>query len=232
MKACWIGILGTGALVISAFGQTGVGLQAPAINSVLGTVSPDKSSITAILETEVALQPGPGCRLRVSEPYASGLMRFQLLSTAYQMLADQPQEKTDLSEVQVSGDTLVVSTPDSSPDVPAAIVKYLDLTPLQIAAIQAQIAVQRGQVQSLMEQLTNNRWELIATTLKGQFDIHRVRKLAAQQARILEPLVVANARLQTEIYTILTIEQQRKLDEMRKQTAEMMVRMDGPITSY
>ena len=98
---------------------------------------------------------------------------------------------------------------------------YLDLTPLQIAAIQAQIAVQRGQVQSLMQQLTNNRWELIATTLKGQFDIHRVRKLAARQARILEPLVVANARLQAEIYKILTVEQQRKLDEMRKETAGM-----------
>ena len=205
MKACWIEILVTGALVISAFGQNSVALQAPAINSVLVTVSPDKSSIAAILEAE----------------------------TGHKRLNDQPQKETEpVSEVQVSGDTLVVSPPDSSPDVPTAIVKYLDLTPLQIAAIQAQIAVQRGQVQSLMEQLTNNRRGLIATTLKGQFDIHRVRKLAAQQARILEPLVVANARLQTEIYKLLTVEQQGKLDEMRKQTAEMMVRMDGPITSY
>jgi Spy/CpxP family protein refolding chaperone len=121
--------------------------------------------------------------------------------------------------VQVSGDTLVVSPPDASLDVPAAIVSYLDLTPLQIAAIQAQIAVQRRQVQSLMQELTNNRWQLIATTLKGQFDIRQVRKLAARQARILEPLVVANARLQAEIYKILTVEQQRKLDEMRKETA-------------
>jgi len=220
MKGCWIRILGTGALVISAFGQTDVGLQAPAIYSVLGTVSPDKSSITAILETEVALQPGPGCLLRVSEPYSSGLMRFQLPSTGHKVLDDQPQKETEPeSEVQVSGDTLIVPPPDSSPDVPAAIVSYLDLTPQQIAAIQAQIAVQRGQVQSLMQQLANNRRELIATTLKGQFDIRQVRKLAARQARILEPLVVANARLQTEIHKILTDEQQRKLDEMRKETA-------------
>jgi Spy/CpxP family protein refolding chaperone len=194
MKACWKGILVTGALVISAFGQNSVALQAPAINSVLVTVSPDKSSIVAILEAE----------------------------TGNKMLNDQPQKETEpVSEVQVSGDTLVVSPPDSSPDVPTAIVRYLDLTPLQIAAIQAQIAVQRGQVQSLMEQLTNNRRELIASTLKGQFDIHRVRQLAAQQARILEPLVVANARLQTEVYKILTVEQQRKLDEMRRETAGM-----------
>jgi len=103
--------------------------------------------------------------------------------------------------------------------VPTGIVEYLDLTPVQIAAIQAQIAEQRGQAQSLMKQLTNNRRELIATTLKGQFDIRQVRKLAARQARILEPLIIANARLQTKIYKLLTVEQRRKLDGLRKETA-------------
>ena len=219
MKGCWIGIVGTAALVISAFGQNGVGLQAPAINTAVAIVSSDNSSIVAILELRVSL-PGPCYLIQVSEPRASGPIRFQLLSTGQEMLDDQPQKETEpVSEVQVSGDTLVVSPPDSSSDVPAAIVSYLDLTALQIAAIQAQIAVQRVRVQSLMQQLTTNRWKLIATTLKGQFDIRQVRKLAAQQARILEPLVVANARLQTEIYKILTVEQQRKLDEMRKETA-------------
>jgi hypothetical protein len=220
MKVCWIGMLGTGALVISAFGQNGVGPQTTATHGVLGTVSPDNSSIAAILDPQVALSVGPGYLVQVSEPRASGPMRFQLLSAGHKMLDDQPQKETEpVSEVQVSGDTLVVSPPDSSPDLPAAIVSYLDLTPLQIAAIQAQIAVQRGQVQSLMQQLTNNRWELIATTLKVQFDIRQVRKLAAQQARILEPLIVANTRLQAEVYKLLTVEQQRKLDEMRKETA-------------
>ena len=233
MKGCWIGVLALGALVTSAFGQNSIGLRPPAINSVLETVSPDESSIAAILEGRAALPLGPDCLSQPDEPYALRLMRFQLPSMGHQMLNDRTRQETEpVSEVQVSGDTLVVSPPDSSPDVPAVIVSYLDLTPLQIVAIQAQIAEQCGQAESLMKQLTNNRRELIATTLKGQFDIHRVRKLAAQQARILEPLVVANARLQTEIYKLLTVEQQRKLDEMRKQTAEMMVRMDGPITSY
>ena len=219
MKGCWIGIVGTTALVISAFGQNGVGLQAPAINTAVAIVSSDNSSIVAILELRVSL-PGPCYLIQVGEPRASGPMRFQLLSTGHKMLDDQPQKETEsVSEVQVSGDTLLVSPPDSSSDVPTAIIEFLDLTPLQIAAIQAQIAVQRSQVQSLMQQLTNNRRELIATTLKGQFEIRQVRKLAAQQARILEPLVVANARLQIEIYKILTVEQQRKLDEMRKETA-------------
>ena len=219
MKGCWIGIVATAALAISAFGQNGVGLQASAINTAVATVSPDNSSIAAILGPRVSLSVGPGHLMQVSEPRASGPMRFQLLSTGHNMLDDRPQKATEpVSEVQVSGDTLVVSPPESSPDEPAAIVSYLDLTPPQIAAIQAQIAVQRGQTQSLMKQLTNNRRELIATTLKGHFDTRQVRKLAAKQARILEPLVVANARLQTEIYKILTVEQQRRLDVVRKET--------------
>jgi len=220
MKGCWIGVLALGALVTSAFGQNSIGLRQPAINSVLETVSPDESSIAAILEGRAALPLGPVCLSQPDEPYALGLMRFQLLSTGHQMLDYRTRQETEpVSEVQVSGDTLVVSPPDSSSDVPTAIIEFLDLTPLQIAAIQAQIAVQRGQTQSLMKQLTNNRRELIASTLKGHFDIHRVRKLAAQQARILEPLVVANARLQTEIYKLLTVEQQRRLDVVRKETA-------------
>jgi len=43
--------------------------------------------------------------------------------------------------------------------------------------------------------------------------------LAAKQSRIQESLIVANARLQTDVYKILTVEQQRKLDGMRKETA-------------
>ena len=223
MKGCWIGIVGTAALVISAFGQNGVGLQASAFNTAVATVSPDNSSIAAILGPRVSLSVGPGHLMQVSEPCASGPMRFQLLSTENKMLDDQPQKETEpVSEVQVSGDTLVVSPPDSSSDVPTAIIEFLDLRPLQIVAIQAQIAVQRGQTQSLMKQLTNNRRELIASTLKGHFDIHRVRKLAAQQARILEPLIVTNARLETEVYKILTVEQQRRLDVVRKETAGLI----------
>jgi len=104
MKGCWIGILATSALLTSAFGQNGISLQAPAINTVLGTVAPDKSSIAAILEAEITLQPGPGYLVQVGEPRASRLMRFQLLSREHQVLDDQPQEETEpLFEVQVSG---------------------------------------------------------------------------------------------------------------------------------
>src|SRR6266404_1583940 len=123
------------------------------------------------------------------------------------------------NEAQSSDDTLVVPPPESAPDVSQAIVKYLELTPAQIAAIQLQIEKERGRVRPLVERLAKNRRALIVATLKGQFDVDQVRELAAQQARILEPLIVANARLQTKVYEILTIEQRRKIDGMRKETA-------------
>jgi Spy/CpxP family protein refolding chaperone len=149
-----------------------------------------------------------------------GMIRLQFLDSLHQILDDKIQKETkQQSEVQSSGDTLVVPPPDSSPDVSQAIAKDLELTPVQIAAIQVQIEKERGRVRPLAERLANNRRALIAATLKGQFDARQVRDLAAKQSRIQESLIVANARLQTEVYRILTVEQQRKLDGMRKETA-------------
>jgi len=149
-----------------------------------------------------------------------GMIRLQFLDTLHQILDDKIQKETQRgSEVQSAGDTLLVPPPDSSPDVSQEIVKYLELTPVQIAAIQAQIEKERGPVRPLVKRLAKNRRALIAATLKGHFDAGKVRDLAAEQSRIQEQLIVANARLQAKIYKILTVAQQRKIDEMRTQTA-------------
>jgi Spy/CpxP family protein refolding chaperone len=149
-----------------------------------------------------------------------GMIRLQFLDSMHQILDDKIQKETKpRPEVQSSGDTLVVSPPDSSPDLSQAIVKYLKLTPVQIAAIQSQIEEERGRVRPLVKRLTRNRQTLTAATLKGRFDVRQVRDLAAELSRIQEQVIVANARLQVAAYKILTIEQQRKLDGMRKETA-------------
>jgi hypothetical protein len=105
------------------------------------------------------------------------------------MLDDQTQKEIDqVSKVQISGGRIGCLSPDSSPDVPTATAKHLDLTSMHIAAMQEQ---------SRMKQLTNNR---------RTHSVHFER-----QARILESLIVANARLQTEVYKILTVEQSKSL---------------------
>jgi hypothetical protein len=133
---------------------------------------------------------------------------------------DRTQKETKQGpDVQNSGETLVVPPPDSSPDVSQTTVKYLELTPVQIAAIQVQIEKERGRVRPLIKRFARNRRAMTAATLDGRFDVRQRHELAAQQARILEPLIIANARLQTEVNKILTIEQRRKIDGMKRETA-------------
>jgi Spy/CpxP family protein refolding chaperone len=149
-----------------------------------------------------------------------GMIRLQYLDSMHQILDDKIQkEAKQAAEVQTSSDTLIVPFPDFSPDVLPVIAKYLELTPLQVAAIQAQITEERSQAQSLEKELASNRRALLAATSKGQFDTRQVRELAEQQARILEPLIVTNARLQAEVYKLLTVEQRQKLNGMTKGTA-------------
>jgi Spy/CpxP family protein refolding chaperone len=98
----------------------------------------------------------------------------------------------------------------------------LELTPAQIAAIEARVAAVSKRVEPLLEQLDNSRRALIANTLNGRFDVQKVRALAAEQSTILQQLIEANAELEAKVYSILTSEQQRKVDELRSQTMATM----------
>ena len=149
-----------------------------------------------------------------------GMIRLQSLKTLHQIPDDKIQKETkQASEVQSSGGALVAPPPDSSPDVSEAIVKYLKLTPLQIATIQARIEKERGQVRPLLKRLAKNRRALIAAARKGRFDVRQVRDLATEKSRIEEQLIVANAHLQARVYKTLTLEQQRRIDDIRTETA-------------
>jgi Spy/CpxP family protein refolding chaperone len=147
------------------------------------------------------------------------MIRVQFLDSLHQNLDEKIQkETTQASDVLSSGDTLIVPPPDSSPDVSQAIVKYLELTPVQLVAIQAQIEKERGRVEPLVKRLSKNRRALIAATLKGRFDVRQVRELAAEQSWVEEQFIVANALLQAKVYKILMAEQQRKIYKMKTQT--------------
>ncbi len=155
------------------------------------------------------------------EGYYVALTRFQLLRALYQS-SDEPN-KTELyskanTAPQVSDNTIVILPPNSSPDVSQQIASYLELTPSQIAAIQAEVTDARKQVQPLLEQLDNSRRTLISATLNRNFNAEEVQTLAAEQSRIVAKLIVANALLESKVYTMLTVEQQGKVDELRRRT--------------
>jgi Spy/CpxP family protein refolding chaperone len=141
-----------------------------------------------------------------------------LLSTLHQILQSEIEKEAE-DQLHVIDGAVVIASPPPSTDIPKGMIEYLKLTRLQIGAIETQIAEERGQVQPLTQQLARNRRALLAATLQGRFDANQVRNLAAEQSRILEQLITANARLQAKVYKILTAEQQRKLDAMRQTLA-------------
>jgi len=159
------------------------------------------------------------------ERYYVGLMRFQLLRALYQN-SDGAGPRQSYSQAktspQNSDTTITIAPPTSSPDVPPQLVAYLQLNPEQMAAIEAQITNDRQQVQPLLERLESTRRALMSSTLDGQYDAKKVEVLAAEESRIMEGLIVANAMLETELYKLLSPEQQQKINDLRRQAMASM----------
>ncbi len=83
--------------------------------------------------------------------------------------------------------------------------------------MQAQISDERKRVQPLLTRLNDSRRKLIAIELDANGDADRVQALAAEQSRLVEKLIIANALLEMKLHKMLTPEQQKKADELLKQ---------------
>lgn len=150
--------------------------------------------------------------------YEVGIIRLQFLDNLYQIAEikrtkghtpEKPDEQ--IPTVQTSDDTIVVAPPASSPDIPESVANYLELTPAQIAAIQARVIEERKQIQPLLQRLSQNRKALTAATHAEQSSKTQIRKLAVEQSHILEQLIISNSRLQRDVYGMLSVEQRKKL---------------------
>lgn len=164
--------------------------------------------------------------------YELGIIRLEFLDTLHLILENSlskegPPAKTKepTSDVQTSKETLIVVPPASSPDIPEAMAKYLQLTPVQIASIQARVSEEQKEIRPLLERFTQNRKALTTATEMNQSNNGRIRKLAVEQSRILEQLIIANSRLQRDIYQILTAAQHKRLDDMGQDTADVTERL-------
>ena len=157
------------------------------------------------------------------ERYYVALTRFQLLRTMYQNTEESNQtdsySKANTAP-QVSRDPVIVPPRACSPDIPQQIVDFLRLTPAQTESIRAQVTEQCKQVQPLLERLEKSRLKLISAKLNGKVGDREVQALAEEQSRIIKQLIVANAELETKLYSMLTTEQQRKIDGLLRQTLE------------
>jgi hypothetical protein len=158
--------------------------------------------------------------------YEVGMIRLQFLDTLHQIIEanirtghkseNQEQQTQELHSFQ---DTVVVPLVTSSPDIPESLARYLELTPVQVAAIQSDVERERKQAQPLLKRLSENRSALTVATRRHRLNGTQIRKLAAEQSHILEQLIVLNSQLQRQVYRILSVEQRRKLDGIKNETA-------------
>jgi len=160
-----------------------------------------------------------------------GVVRLQFLDTLHliaesklsrEAAPDNSEEQT--RQVEASGETLVVP-PAFSLKIPLSVVKALELTPPQIAIIQVRVAEAQKEIQPLLQRLLEHKKEIVIATHTKQPSSRRIRKLAVEQSRILQQLIVANSKLQQNIYSILTAEQRQKLDSTEQETVDVTTRL-------
>jgi Spy/CpxP family protein refolding chaperone len=161
-----------------------------------------------------------------------GVVRLQFLDTLH-LIAESKLSKEAAPEnseeqtrqMEASGETLVVPPPSFSLRIPESVVKFLELTPPQIAIIQGRVAEAQREIQPLLQRLVDHKKAIVIATHTKQPSNRRIRKLAIEQSRILERLIVANSRLQQDTYRVLTAEQRQKLDSTGQETVDVTTRL-------
>jgi Spy/CpxP family protein refolding chaperone len=91
--------------------------------------------------------------------------------------------------------------------------RNLDLTDAQKAQMKTIMQKEQPSMKPLFTQLRQNEQQLRQYE-EGTYDEAKVRTLATQQAQIQSELTVQRTRIHSEMFQVLTTEQQAKIKEM------------------
>jgi Spy/CpxP family protein refolding chaperone len=155
-----------------------------------------------------------------AEQYLIAEMQFQLLSAWREMdkqdqaKAPAPDDKSDAPPTD-DNEIVLVELPFSSFELTEGVAEHLRLTESQKEAIRQVMAHERHNMEPLFAQLRSVREKLLALDVQHS-NKKDIKTLADAQAALLAEFIVANARMQAEIYKLLTSEQQRKLDHLKR----------------
>jgi hypothetical protein len=151
-----------------------------------------------------------------AQQYQLTHMQFELLSLwrgiEEQDLAKTPDLQADPVPRQ-ENEAVTVALPFSSLQLTPSLAKYLNLTPTQVTAIQQIMTRGQRSFDPLITELRVTREKLVAIGSE-HINEKQVRALADTEASLLARLIVANARMQSKIYKILSPEQQKKLSDL------------------
>jgi len=154
------------------------------------------------------------------ERFQVAMMQFQLLVALRANLEREIDraDQTAQRELRPSKKDLsaVVELPFSSLQLNPSLIRYLQLSLFQAAAIQDVMSRERQNIDPMMADLRTTNKKLFRANQQGYTDSKEVRVLATSQATILSRLIVANSRKQAKIYALLNGEQRKKLEHLRQ----------------
>jgi Spy/CpxP family protein refolding chaperone len=153
-----------------------------------------------------------------AEQYQLTQMQFELLSLWREIEQEDVARIPDAPETPAAtqdGEILMVALPFSSLQLNPSVSEYLSLSPSQVAAIQQVMAVERQSLQPLMTPLRIIREKLLAIDT-DRMNEKEIKSFAQAEAALLAKLIVANARMQSKIYRILSPDQQKKLGDLER----------------
>lgn len=99
--------------------------------------------------------------------------------------------------------------------------KQLNLSDAQKTQMKQIKEASKSKVQPLRENMKSIRQQLKAATADGNFNEAQVQTLATQQANIMAQLTVEKERTKSQIYAVLTPEQQTQAKALKEQMKEL-----------
>jgi Spy/CpxP family protein refolding chaperone len=153
-----------------------------------------------------------------AEQYQLTRMQFEVLSLWREIeredaarMPDAPAKPAPTQDSEI----VMVALPFSSLQLNSSLSEYLSLSPSQVAGIQQVMVLERQSLQPLMTQLRITREKLL-TISSDRMNEKEIKSLAQPEAALLAKLIVANARMQSKIYRILSLDQQKKLGDLER----------------
>ena len=153
-----------------------------------------------------------------AEQYQLTRMQFELLSLWREIeqedvgrISDAPTKPAPTQNNEI----LMVALPFSSLQLNPSVAEYLSLTPSQVAAIEQVMVRERQNLQPLRAEMRITREKLLASS-GDRMNEKEVKSLAQAEAALLAKLIVANARMQSKIYRVLSPNQQKRLGDLER----------------
>jgi hypothetical protein len=162
-----------------------------------------------------------------AEQYQVTHMQFELLSL---WRGIEEQDSARIPDVEAKPDStqgnevVMVALPFSSFQLNPSLATYLSLTPSQVEAFQRVMMWEQHSLEPLMTLLRTTRERLLAIGSE-HLNAKQVKALADTEASLLARLIVANARMQSKIYKLLSPEQQKQLSDLER--TQSAVTSDG-----